>query len=206
MTNSLVAAKRVQQAVSPARQEVFLRELALHGVWARAARAASPHSAYGASRSFRSLAERDPAFRAKADVAQEEADAAILSEIRRRAIEGVEKPIFQKGQRVFDEFEKRPATVKEFSDTLLLALARSRFRDFQDRKQVEVSGEIAHTHQRALQISPDELLFLSREERQQLRGILTTLARARGEALDIDRAAPELKVIEAEWEEASYDG
>ena len=201
MSTNLISAKRIQLSVSPARQEVFLRELALHGVWSRAARVASPHSAYGASRSFRSLAERDPAFAAKASAAQEEADAAILSEIRRRAF-GVEKPVYQKGVRIFDEFEERPATVTEFSDQLLLALARSRFKEFQDRKQVEVSGEVTHTHQRALQINPDWLVVLSGDQKAALRDILTTIARHRDEPLEIiNQAIPEPKFIEAEFEE-----
>jgi hypothetical protein len=61
--------------------------------------------------------ERLPKFRAAWDEAVEESTDAMEAEARRRAQNGVEKPVFYQGNRV--------ATVKEYSDTLLIFLLKA---------------------------------------------------------------------------------
>lgn len=70
--------------------------------------------------------------------AKAEATDRILGEIRRRAIEGVDEPIFYKGQKV--------ATVKRYSDVLLIFLAKGEMPDkFKDRNHVEMDANVAHS-------------------------------------------------------------
>ncbi len=90
--------------VSEPRRVAFLEVLAKTGIVAEASRLASPHAANvkGASGAFYSLRRRDPHFAAAWDAAQEQADAALLMEARRRAVHGSKKGIFQKGVRVQD--------------------------------------------------------------------------------------------------------
>jgi hypothetical protein len=61
--------------------------------------------------------EADQAFASKWHEAIEEGCDDLESEARRRAMDGVEKPIFWRGQRV--------ATVREYSDTLLIFMLKA---------------------------------------------------------------------------------
>jgi len=57
----------------------------------------------------------------------------------RRAVDGVEKPVFYKGQRV--------STVLEYSDTLLINILRARKPDvYRDNSRVELHGRIELSH------------------------------------------------------------
>ena len=92
-------------------------------------------------------------FSARYNQARAESDDAIRSEIHRRAIEGVDKPVVWQGQlagRWIDEDGRpsnaftpgsrlEPLTIKEYSDTLLIFLAKSRMPEFKDKVQVEGS-------------------------------------------------------------------
>jgi hypothetical protein len=61
--------------------------------------------------------EQDETFAARWDEAIEEGCDELEAEARRRAKDGVEKPVFWRGQRV--------ATVQEYSDTLLIFLLKA---------------------------------------------------------------------------------
>ena len=88
-----------RRPVSEARQRAFLEHLARTGIVVEASRLASPHSKdrKAASGSFYSLRRTDPHFAVAWDQAQEQADAALLMEARRRAIHGSKRGIIQKG-------------------------------------------------------------------------------------------------------------
>lgn len=58
--------------------------------------------------------ERDPEFREAWDTALEEAADLLEAEARRRAVEGVDRPIYQRGELVGYE--------RQYSDTLLIRL------------------------------------------------------------------------------------
>lgn len=172
-----------QLPLTEQRKTIFLRELALHGVVAEAARVSSPHSRdrHGASGTFYAERNRDPQFAVAWDSAIEVADARLEREAFRRAAEGTERGIFQRGQRVID-FDGKPATEREYSDRLLEVLLRARLpQRYADKRQVEVNGHVEHTVQERLYLTPMDLIGLTIEERRQLMGILSKVARNRGE-------------------------
>lgn len=87
--------------------------------------------------------EHDEAFALRYRQAEGEANDVIRGAIFRRAIEGIDKPLHYQGRLVKDEYGE-PATVKEYSDTLLIFLAKARMPEFREKQQVEQSGEITH--------------------------------------------------------------
>lgn len=75
----------------------------------------------------------DPEFKARFEDACELALASLEDEAVRRAFEGVNKPVYQQGQKV--------GTVKDFSDTLMIVLLKARAPDkYKDRFAGELSG------------------------------------------------------------------
>ncbi len=178
---------RPQRAMTDKRKQLFVEELAKHGIFAEAARVASPHSMHGAQKSFKDEMIRDGFFRKAVEEAQEAADNALILEARRRAVEGVSKNVYQKAEQVFNK-DGSPATFVQYSDAVLLRLLQARFPEFRDSKVLEHSGTIEH-RQRAFQIERDDLYGLSQEQRIQLKGILESIAQARGETDAIDRNA-----------------
>jgi hypothetical protein len=117
------------------------------------------------------------------DAAQEEADANLLKEARRRAVEGTERGIFQRGTQATTA-EGKPATEVQYSDRLMELLLKARFpNEFIERRAIEHSGNV-----RGLLITPADLIVLRPEQRDQLRSILTTLADNRGETIEVERA------------------
>ena len=78
--------------------------------------------------------EHDEEFSAAFNQARALADDALRKEIHRRGVEGVEKPIFYKGHQV--------ATVREYSDTLLIFQAKARMPEYRDQSKIEHTGEL----------------------------------------------------------------
>ncbi|KAF0235070.1 MAG: hypothetical protein FD177_229 [Desulfovibrionaceae bacterium] len=77
----------------------------------------------------------DAAFAARWAEAEEIATDALEAEARRRALEGVEKPVFYQGEEC--------GSIREFSDTLMVILLKAhRPEKFKDRSSVEQSGEV----------------------------------------------------------------
>lgn len=70
-------------------------------------------------------------------LAREAANDVIRNEIKRRGIEGTEEPVFYMGEEV--------ATVRKYSDTLLIFLAKSRMPEFREKQQIEHTGTISIT-------------------------------------------------------------
>lgn len=83
----------------------------------------------------------DDLYRAAVNDAQQAAGDRLEIEARRRAVEGIEKPVFQGGQQV--------GVVREYSDTLLIFLMKGAMPDkYQERRRVEVSGTVQHQIER----------------------------------------------------------
>lgn len=122
-----------------AQKELFLRELAVHGIVRRAALAAAEaagrnvKSGRGAARAFYDERARDSEFAAKWDEAVEESGAAIEAEVHRRGVEGFEE------QRV--DSSGKVHLYRRYSDPCLLALARARLPAFR-KSDVELTGRV----------------------------------------------------------------
>lgn len=113
------------------RIDLFLAELAKHGIVVRAATAASPHTKtrQGAARTFRDLRKRDPQFSQQWDDALEAATAEVEMELHRRAVDGWDEPVYQKGECV--------GTVRKYSDRLLEIRAKALMPHYRDRSTVD---------------------------------------------------------------------
>lgn len=76
------------------------------------------------------------------DEAVEEGTDRIEDEVLRRAVDGVEEPVFQKGARVLDA-DGTPATIRRYSDTLALATLKARRPErWKDRNETELKGRL----------------------------------------------------------------
>lgn len=79
------------------------------------------------------LRDADPELAAEWDAAVEEAVDALELEMRRRALEGTDEPVFYQGEEV--------GTVRKYSDTLAIFLAKAHRPDkFRERFSGELSG------------------------------------------------------------------
>lgn len=85
--------------------------------------------------------ERDDKFAAAFREAEIEATERLEAEARRRAVDGVERLKFDRGQPVVDPFTGEPYREHEYSDTLLIFLLKARAPEkYADRTRSEVSG------------------------------------------------------------------
>lgn len=127
-------------------------------------------------------------FRKAVEEANKEANDTIDDEIVRRAIEGIEEPLVSMGKLVFleepllGEDEKplldeknRPimriigqVKVRKYSDTLLLALAKSRMKKYRDRVDLDLLEQIDQNTGGSLNIPTKDL---TGEELAQLKQI-----------------------------------
>lgn len=85
--------------------------------------------------------DKDEVFAQRWNEADEVATDALEAEARRRALEGVEKPVFYKGVEC--------GRIREFSDTLMAILLKAKRRDqFGDKQSVDmnVKGKVEHEH------------------------------------------------------------
>jgi hypothetical protein len=93
-------------------RDAFLKALADTGN----VRAACHVAGVGRTTAYRAQAD-DPAFAAAWETAIEESVDLLEIEARRRAVKGTDKPVFHQGKQV--------ASVKEYSDTLLIFLLKA---------------------------------------------------------------------------------
>lgn len=191
------------------------------GSWSHACRCASPHlngqsANPPASQTWRNLLASNRVFAEAFEEAQGGIRDAIVEELTRRAIHGVETPVFQGGRRVTEpEFDpngqpiidpetgqqKRvPAVVMKKSDSALLAMARALLPEYADRKEIHVS--VTRDSRGFWTIGSDDLAALSETQKGQLAEIMDTV-RARRMAIP---AAPAPAAIEHVEDEAEYDG
>lgn len=160
-------------AMTDERKAAFLGELAEHGVVARAARAASPHSEDGCVMSFRDERDRDPDFAAAWDEAMEQARGKIEFEIHRRAVEGYEEAIYGGRYR-----EKVVGTVRRYSDRLLELRAKALLPEYRERRQLELGGGLDMKHGPSTQaLAAREEVYtslrrLTKEQRAEMRQLL----------------------------------
>ena len=110
-------------------RSLFIEALRKSGVVKHACTAAGIER----STSYKERAQ-SPDFAAQWDEALEDAIDDLEAEARRRAFEGVEKPVFQGGKRV--------GSVREYSDTLLLAMLRAH-RPQKYREHFEIRANVA---------------------------------------------------------------
>lgn len=175
-------------ALDENRKAIFLAELRRHGIPAAAARAASPHAAGSAASSFYHLRRMDPEFASAWEAALEEATAGVELEMHRRAVEGYDEPVYQKGELV--------GTVTKYSDRLLELRAKALLpQKYIERRAVELNGKVDVTQElyggHALTLKPEDVLLLGEAERDQLLSLLTKIAMARGDIQDAE-------IVEAE--------
>jgi hypothetical protein len=82
--------------------------------------------------------EHDETFSFRYNQAEVEANDVIRAAIFKRAIIGVEKPLHFQGRVVTDE-HNQPMTVTEYSDTLLIFLAKARMPEFREKQQIDIT-------------------------------------------------------------------
>lgn len=135
------------------RKRVFLRELTEHGIIGWACKQASPGAVGTCEKSFREERERDPEFAEAWDAALDHSNQAILKELHRRAIDGVE------------EHGAHGAVRTRYSDSLLALMLKSkRFGDlFTERSKVEHSGGITSKKELDIESLPPHKRALLRE-------------------------------------------
>ena len=136
----------------------------------------------------------EPLFAQAVEEALEEARAEIELEIQRRGQEGFLEPVYQKGVRAVDH-DGKPASIRRFSDNLLLARARAMMPDRYSEKH-----QHQHDHQhnvRALVLMPSDLIVLSTEHRRQLREILNVVSVHRGEIEPVEGQSDGLVALPA---------
>ncbi len=183
-----------QLRMTQTRRATFLSVLRTSGGnFAEASRRATPHSkatrtAPGYS-SFKGLYQRDLTFAAEVDRVMVLVTEDIEAELHRRAVTGWDEPVYQKGARVMDtDADGKPvkASIRKFSDNLLLARARAVLPQYRDKKLLDVvhSGSIAHTTGH-LQIASPDLAALNPEQRTALTDVLHTIQAARREGGDV---------------------
>lgn len=122
------------------KKEAFLVAYAACGNISQAAKLAKCH------RSSHRDWLADPEYAARFAEAHEDACDSLETEARRRAVEGVDKPVYQGGKKV--------GTVREYSDTLLIFLMKGAIPD-KYRERLGVSGEVGVTHSGRVTIVED---------------------------------------------------
>lgn len=128
------------------RKEIFLAELGRTGVFAHAARTASPDSLHGALTSFREERERDPEFAAAWDEAVDHSTGMIEREAIRRAVEG-----WHDGK------------VQKYSDRLMELILKRRDPEYREHRKYEVDAKTEVTGKKKLDLrslSPHKLELL----------------------------------------------
>ena len=113
-----------------AKQTAFLKAYRESGTLSGAARSTNVSRS-----SHRRWLQQDPEYVGKFGDVNEEATDALEQEARRRALEGVEEPVFYKGERV--------GSIRKFSDQLLMLLLMAK-RPNQFRERVDVTSKVDH--------------------------------------------------------------
>jgi hypothetical protein len=122
----------VTRPVGKRRRNAFLKALAETGCITRAAQRAGV-----ARSSMYNAKHRDPEFASAWAAAEQEGADVLEAEAYRRAVEGVEQPVYYKGEKC--------GTVTRYSDRLLLALMRAKKPEYRDRFEVsaDLGGELS---------------------------------------------------------------
>lgn len=148
--------------ITEQRKKVFLHELAKHGILARAAIAASPHTVAGNPAGWINLRKRDPEFDAACFLAIEQANARIEEELCRRAVDGYTETVTIERTDKEGNVTTETREVNKYSDQLLLALMKARNPAYRDHSRTEHVGVVGVA----------DLSKLSPESRDNFRKIL----------------------------------
>lgn len=117
--------------ISSAKYDVFFAELATDGHVTRAAQVA------GVDRSGCYKLREDPEFEARWQDAMEKACDTLEAEARRRAVDGVEEPVFYQGVEC--------GRVRKYSDGLLTTLLKGNRSKYRDGGRLEVANAPGET-------------------------------------------------------------
>jgi hypothetical protein len=121
---------RLLPTFSQARRRAFLAALAECGV----VQTACARTGVNRATVYR-WRETDAAFAAQFDEASAQAADHIEAEARRRAVDGVDRPVFYRGEQC--------GTVREYSDNLLALLLKAKKPEYRDSSRLELSGRVA---------------------------------------------------------------
>lgn len=178
------------------------------GNFAFAAAAACPGAKEGTDKpcysSFRQLRARSMGFRAACEEILEQVANDVEAEIHRRGTLGWLSPVFQKGERVQEvnpeTGEMEPASIRRYSDTLLIARARSLMPEkFGDKKSVEITQKRAGG---LLVIEASDVQHFSQAQIEALGDLMSTIrANREGGTPEIEyQPAPVLEIPVTEIE------
>ena len=91
--------------------------------------------------------ENDPEFAALWQDAEQDANDAIRREMYRRGVEGWDEPVVSAGMLVLHQ--GKPVTIKRYSDTLIMALAKARMPEFRDKQSLDVYTHMSQMAEQA---------------------------------------------------------
>lgn len=162
-------------------QALFLQQYALNRCVRKSARIAGI-----SDMAVFDLRKRSPEFAEKMQQAEDAYVERIVHAAHKRAVEGVDEPIFGQGGQV--------GTRKKFSDALLIRLLQRYDPSFRETSTTKVEGRVEH----ALTIDLEALKRLPAEKREQLREILSLMEAAPSATAD-GAASPPAAAIEADY-------
>jgi len=192
------------------RREVFLSALEnSFGNFSAACRAASPHSRAKNGKpcysSFRRLLNVSPEFSQDVAEVMSRVRDKVAEEITRRAIDGIETPVFQKGERAVDH-DGSPASITSHDNKLLLRLAAKLDpANWGLQEQRHDHRITVHSTARALvNFGMRDLEYLDHEQREQLTRIMVVIQNGREQAgMAVEDA--EFQMIEADVPEENIE-
>lgn len=95
----------------------------------------------------RNWMRQDPSFLAQFEVARQEANDTIRTEIVRRAVEGWDEEVYQNGHFV--------GTVHKYDSNLLMFYAKSRMPEFRERVDITSDGQHLNAHETIVEAAND---------------------------------------------------
>jgi hypothetical protein len=95
--------------------------------------------------------EKHEEYRRRFNDVEAAAVESIVAEARRRAVSGIKRRRFYRGEPIIDPDTGEPFTETEYSDSLLLALLKARAPGFSDRVSMEGNMQVSHTGQLTVQ-------------------------------------------------------
>jgi hypothetical protein len=120
------------------------------------------------ARHYEWLAE-NPEYRKQFEEVEDIAVARLLSEVRRRAVDGIEEPVIYQGGLCYPTKTKggkstdKPLTIRKYSDNLLMFLVKGKRPEYRDnwRGELSVKADLQATHNIDLtKLSDDKLNHL----------------------------------------------
>ena len=162
---------KARQPITEERRQIYLSVLSKTGSVHAAAKAATPwaQGVHGGAESFRDLAKRDPEFAAQAEAAKSAALGSVEELIADHAINGIEKSVWHRGERVGSEIVH--------DHTLLLRLAARLDPAWAVQRKVDSSVEVTNQSgdNAMLTLTVNDLLLLDEHEQDSLIALVTKI-------------------------------